>query len=167
MKKLYRWMIAGLLLALPGTGMAMDSQTLLADPARYRVISAGEDEVVYADVQTLFGQQTMDYPGSIENLKFTMYVESYKEKADAFDFERDQLVTEIREFRVELHANKREKVYEMKKSLAGTYDSKGERKLPESFRKAYRIDADAEELYINLYRLERALPVAPVPASDF
>lgn len=167
MRKLYAWMLAGALMTVPGMGMAMDSASLLADPARYRVISADGEEVIYADMETLSGQQTMDYPGSIENMQFTMYVESYKEDGDAFDFARNQLVTEIREFKVRLHANKRDKQYAMKKELTAVYSSGGERKIPESFLKAYRLDADAEDLYLPLYRLEKLAQTASAGVSHF
>lgn len=155
MRQIYALMAAALLAGVPAAGMAMDSQTLLSDPARYRVLSASDDEVVYADMTTLRGQQTLDYPGSIENMHVTLYVESYKEHPDAFDFARNTLVSGIREFHVKIHADKRDGQYAMKKELTAFYDSKGGKKTPDSFLKAYRLDADAEELYLPLSRLER------------
>lgn len=165
MRNRYALLAAGLLAVIPAAAMAMDSETLLSDPARYRVISAGDEEVVYADMTTLSGQQTLDYPGSIENMEVTLYVESYKEHPDAFDFARNTLVSGIREFRVKIHADKREGEYAMKKELTAFYDGKGVKKTPESFLKAYRIDADAEELYLMLSRLERLR--AASPAANF
>lgn len=107
MKKLYSLMMAGLILAAPGAAMAMDSAALQADPAQYRVIYAGEDEVIYADMDTVRGMQTMDYPNSIENMRFKMYVESYRDKVDAADFGEGRLVTQIREFDAGLYVNKK------------------------------------------------------------
>ena len=47
------------------SAMAMDSATLLAHPDRYRVIHADDEEICYADMESLSGMQTMDFPGSI------------------------------------------------------------------------------------------------------
>lgn len=159
MKSYLYALAAGLLLAAPGAASAMDSASLLGDPARYRVVYAGEDEVAYADMTTVSGQQTMDYPGSIENVQFTLYVESYKDKTDAFDFAKDKLVTGIREMTVRLHANKRSGEYEMETALAACYDAKGAPlsfgSLPDEAKRLGELDADARDLYFNLYRLER------------
>ncbi len=159
MKKWMGAVLAGLVLAAPVSSMAMDSNTLLKNPDQYRVLYAGEDEVVYADMNTVMGQQTMDYPGSIENVQMKIYVESYKDKVDAFDFAKDRLVTQIREFDVRLHADKRAGKYEMEKKLTGMYTSDGEGlatvdSLNQTI-KDNKIDADAKDLYFNLYRIER------------
>ena len=67
---------ASLLLALGClTANAMDSQTLVSNPGRYRVISTSPDGIAYADMDSLRAMQTMDYPNSIENMSFTLYVE--------------------------------------------------------------------------------------------
>ena len=42
------------------SAMAMDSATLLAHPDRYRVIHADDEEIFYADMESLSGMQTMD-----------------------------------------------------------------------------------------------------------
>ena len=68
---------ASLLLALGClTANAMDSQTLVNNPSRYRVISTSPDGIVYADMDSLRAMQTMDYPNSIENMNLTLYTES-------------------------------------------------------------------------------------------
>ena len=126
MKKLYSLMLAGLVLAAPTAAMAMDSAELLSHPAKYRVIAAGEDEVVYADLSTLTAIQTMDFPNSVENMHFKMYVESYRDKVNAMDFARDNLVTSIREFDAGLYVNKNTKSYNLETRLAAVYDAKGE-----------------------------------------
>ena len=51
------------------SAMAMDSATLLAHPDRYRVIHADDEEIFYADMESLSGMQTMDFPGSIEKCR--------------------------------------------------------------------------------------------------
>ncbi|GEM_PF-257672 len=158
MKKLYSLMLAGLVLAAPGAAMAMDSAALLAHPDQYRVIYAGEDEVIYADMDTVRGIQTMDFPNSIENMHFKMYVESYKDKVNAMDFAKDNLVTQIREFDAGLYVNKNEKSYKMELKLDGVYDARGAAipsKDQEETGDALKIRAKAKDLYMNLYRLER------------
>ncbi len=174
MKKLYSLMMAGLILAAPGAAMAMDSAALQADPAQYRVIYAGEDEVIYADMDTVRGMQTMDYPNSIENMRFKMYVESYRDKVDAADFGEGRLVTQIREFDAGLYVNKNEKSYKLETKLAAVYDADGkaiESADQEERGDALKIRAKAKDLYMNLYRLEQlslkqAAEQAVAPADE-
>lgn len=158
MKKLYSLMLAGLVLAAPTAAMAMDSAELLSHPAKYRVIAAGEDEVVYADLSTLTAIQTMDFPNSVENMHFKMYVESYRDKVNAMDFARDNLVTSIREFDAGLYVNKNTKSYNLETRLAAVYDAKGEavRALdPKEAKEAEKLRVKAENLYMNLSRMSR------------
>ncbi len=142
-------MLAGL---FAGTGEAMDSETLLKNPARYPVIYATEKMRIYADMETVSAMQTMDYPSSIENVSFTLYAESFKKNADAFDFARGDLVTQIRECKVELAADRREKHYEMTTTPVAVYDAKGERLTGGGDMK---LGASAKEIYYNLSRLLR------------
>ncbi len=158
MKKLYSLMLAGLVLAAPTAAMAMDSAELLSHPAKYRVIAAGEDEVVYADLSTLTAIQTMDFPNSVENMHFKMYVESYRDKVNAMDFARDNLVTSIREFDAGLYVNKNTKSYNLETRLAAVYDAKGEAVKtldPKEAKEAEKLRMKAEDLYMNLSRMTR------------
>lgn len=158
MKKLYSLMLAGLVLAAPTAAMAMDSAELLSHPAKYRVIAAGEDEVVYADLSTLTAIQTMDFPNSVENMHFKMYVESYRDKVNAMDFARDNLVTSIREFDAGLYVNKNTKSYNLETRLAAVYDAKGEAVKaldPKEAKEAEKLRVKAEDLYMNLSRMSR------------
>lgn len=158
MKKLYSLMLAGLVLAAPTAAMAMDSAELLSHPAKYRVIAAGEDEVVYADLSTLTAIQTMDFPNSVENMHFKMYVESYRDKVNAMDFARDNLVTSIREFDAGLYVNKNTKSYNLETRLAAVYDAKGEAVKaldPKEAKDAEKLRVKAEDLYMNLSRMTR------------
>lgn len=158
MKKLYSLMLAGLVLAAPTAAMAMDSAELLSHPAKYRVIAAGEDEVVYADLSTLTAIQTMDFPNSVENMHFKMYVESYRDKVNAMDFVRDNLVTSIREFDAGLYVNKNTKSYNLETRLAAVYDAKGEAVKtldPKEAKEAEKLRVKAEDLYMNLSRMTR------------
>lgn len=160
MKKWMGLMLAGLVLAAPVSSMAAGNYTaFLENPTQYRVLYAGEDEVVYVDINSLMSQQTMDYPGSIENVHMDIYVESYKDKVDAFDFAEGRLVTKIRKFAVDLHADKRAGTYEMKKKLTDMYSYNGDSLAAidsvTQTEKDNRIDADAKDLYFNLYRIER------------
>lgn len=158
MKKLYSLMLAGLVLAAPTAAMAMDSAELLSHPAKYRVIAAGEDEVVYADLSTLTAIQTMDFPNSVENMHFKMYVESYRDKVNAMDFARDNLVTSIREFDAGLYVNKNTKSYNLETRLAAVYDANGEAVKtldPKEAKEAEKLRVKAEDLYMNLSRMTR------------
>lgn len=158
MKKLYSLMLAGLVLAAPTAAMAMDSAELLSHPAKYRVIAAGEDEVVYADLSTLTAIQTLDFPNSVENMHFKMYVESYRDKVNAMDFARDNLVTSIREFDAGLYVNKNTKSYNLETRLAAVYDAKGEAVKtldPKEAKEAEKLRVKAEDLYMNLSRMTR------------
>lgn len=158
MKKLYSLMLAGLVLAAPTAAMAMDSAELLSHPAKYRVIAAGEDEVVYADLSTLTAIQTMDFPNSVENMHFKMYVESYRDKVNAMDFARDNLVTSIREFDAGLYVNKNTKSYNLETRLAAVYDAKGDAVKtldPKEAKEAEKLRVKAEDLYMNLSRMTR------------
>lgn len=158
MKKLYSLMLAGLVLAAPNAAMAMDSASLLANPAKYRVIAAGEDEVVYADLSTLTAIQTMDFPNSVENMHFKMYVESYRDKVNAMDFARDNLVTSIREFDAGLYVNKNTKSYNLETRLCAVYKADGEAlkalDLKEA-KEAEKLRVKAQDLYMNLSRMSR------------
>lgn len=102
MKKIYGALLAALTLSASGTASAMDQETLLADPARYRVIYADEREAVYADMDTALAMSSRDYPGSIENISFTMYVESFAKKPDAMAFQKEETVDCIQEYEATL-----------------------------------------------------------------
>lgn len=132
--------------------MAMDSETLLSNPERYRVVYADEEQMVYADKESLRSMATRDYPGSIENLSAVMYVETYKPRRDAMDFENDSLVRRIDEYTVQLYGNKAKGIYSMEKAFAASYDSTG-RKLTDAGNA--RWDAEAGELYLTLFRMAR------------
>lgn len=159
MKKWMGLALAGLVLAAPMAASAADYTEFLKDPVKYRVLYAGEDEVVYADMDTVMGQQTLDYPGSIENVHMQIYVESYKDKVDAFDFAKGKLVTQVRKFDVQLHADKRAGTYDMKTKLDSVYGWNGESLAAidsaKPSKKDLKLDADAKDLYFNLYRLMR------------
>ena len=172
MKKIIGLVAAALLLGT-SSAMAMDSATLLSQPERYRVIYADQHEVAYADMNTLSGMATMDYPGSLENMHFTMYVETYKPSPDAFDFARGNLISHIREFQMTVYANKREQTYGMEKTLSAIYDAKGKKQDKYSSLAAFsqnrQIAADAKTLFLNLDHQSRpvssrnteAKPVVP------
>lgn len=154
MKKVWAAALAGALLAAPFGAMAMDSNTLLEDPARYRVIYADEEETVYADMDTVQSMATRDYPGSIENMSFTMYVETYAKNPDAMDFEAGKLVTTVQKYQTKLYGNKAKDQYKMETSLAAVYDPAGKR-IGNADWKGPKTDAEADDLYYTLYRLIR------------
>ena len=117
---------ASLLLALGClTANAMDSQTLVSNPGRYRVISTSPDGIVYADMDSLQAMQTMDYPNSIENMSFTLYVEKYAGIRDDLVFQMGQEIHQINEYKAALHANKRKGTYDLKADLTKVYRPDG------------------------------------------
>lgn len=161
MKKIYSLLAAAFLFGST-SAMAMDSATLLSHPEQYRVIYADDHEIAYADMNTLSGMATMDYPGSLENMHFTMYVETYQPAPTAFDFAKGNLVSNIREFRVQLYANKREKNYGMEKTLSAIYDSQGNKQETygsiQDIVRNRKITADAKTLFLNLDHQSRIAP---------
>lgn len=134
-----------------GAVQAMDSETLLKTPTRYPVLYADANTRIYADVQTISAMQTMDYPGSIENVSFTLYAEIFKEHADVFDFSRGDLVQKIREVKIELYADRRERHYGMSLTPVAVYNAKGEEQPAEEGK--LKLRASAKELYYNLAHL--------------
>lgn len=117
---------ASLLLALGClTANAMDSQTLVSNPGRYRVISTSPDGIAYADMDSLRAMQTMDYPNSIENMSFTLYVEKYAGIRDDLIFQLGQEIHQINEYKAALHANKREGTYDLNADLTNVYHTDG------------------------------------------
>ena len=103
MKKLLSLLsLSFLLLAGSLTSQAMDSDTLLQSPDRYRVVSAQNDSVVYVDINTIQAIQTMDYPNSLENLSCTLYVETYAHPLDAEAYQSGRLIRQINEYKAGL-----------------------------------------------------------------
>lgn len=105
---------------------AMDSETLLSNPARYRVISSEPDGIVYVDMETISGMQTMDYPNSIENITCVLYAEKYNSTIDAMTFANDQTIRQINEYQASFYANKREDTYELETTLTNICTPKGD-----------------------------------------
>lgn len=131
---------------------AMDSATLLANPIRYRVISTQADGIVYADMDTLTGMQTMDYPNSIENLSCTLYVEKYSGTLDAMAIQRNKTIHQINEYTADFHADKWEDTYTLTTTLTNIYTPKGQ---------PYEIKCDTiqftqqKDMFLALHRLNR------------
>lgn len=138
------------MMGLPAASMAMDPATLLSDPARYRPVYAEGDQTIYADVETLRSMQSRDFPGSIENISVTLYVESYVADPDAMDFEEGHLVSSIDEYSAVVHGNKREGVYTLQKKLTASYDGQG--KETDRSARGHHFEAEAEDMYYTLVR---------------
>ncbi len=155
MKKILLALFAGLTLST--SAFAMDAETLISHPERYRVVYADANETAYADMESLSGQQTMDFPSSLENVSFTLYVETYKDPLDAFDFDNRDLISSIREFKVDISADKRENHYTMDRALMAKYDAKGKSlSLYDNLKElaaANKFTADAKTLYVHLKRI--------------
>ena len=81
------------------------------------------------------------------------YVETYKPRRDAMDFENGALVERIDEYTVRLSGNKVKGLYSMEKTLSASYDSAGKEL---SSGGAAHWDADADELYRALFRVSHS-----------
>lgn len=150
MKKLMSLLsLSFLLLAGSFTAQAMDSETLLQSPDRYRVVSTQPDGIVYVDINTIKAIQTMDYPNSIENISCTLYVETYASPLDAMAFQENKLIRQINEYKASLHGNKREDTFTLDADLTSVYTPDGQ---------AQEITADTmqfkqiKSLFINIRR---------------
>jgi hypothetical protein len=153
MKKLFTlFSLLSLLLIGCLSVSAMDSDTLLNNSFRYRVIGTQPDGIVYVDMETLQGMQTMDYPNSIENVSCKLYVEKYNSTIDAMTFQNGQLIRQINEYDAKFHANKRENKYELDAKLNGVFTPQGT---------AYEVKLDTfsfkniKEMFIGVHRLEK------------
>lgn len=164
MKKWMAALAAAVVMAAPFAADAMDSKTLLSDPARYRVIYADGRDVVYADMETLSGLQTMDYPSTIENMEFTMYVETYRRKIRLWDFEQERMVAHIRAYAAGLHANKAAGKYVLETKLTGLFTGQGEA-LPLEGKPHGKdhLQGEARDMYFTLSRIERQEALAQTP----
>lgn len=139
---------------------AMDMSTLMADPVRYRVVTADEDEIVFADMNTMAAIQTRDYPVSLENIHVNLYVGHYRDgkQITAMDWTNQNIMSRIDEYAVQISANRRTNSIAMKPSLTASWKPDGTAlaKTQEKW------DGDAEDLYINLQLIP---PVKTVPGK--
>ena len=152
MKKLLSLLsLSFLLLAGSLTSQAMDSNTLLQSPDRYRVVSAQNDSVVYVDINTIQAIQTMDYPNSLENLSCTLYVETYAHPLDAEAYQSGRLIRQINEYKASFHANKREQSYSFDSTLTGVYAPDGQSFYANTSADPLRL-RDVMGTFINIHR---------------
>lgn len=132
------------------SSFAMDSTTLLNNPERYRILSTQPDGIVYVDMDSLNGLQTMDFPNSLETISCTLYVEKYNSTLDAMAIQRNKTIRQINEYSAEFHADKVKGVYTISPKLNQVYTAKGQ---------PYSVKVDTiqwnhpKELFINLFRL--------------
>ncbi len=155
MKKVWAALMAGLVLAAPTAAMAMDSATLLADPARYRVICADGEKAVYADMETVRAMESRDFPSSVENISFTMYVETYAKKPDAMAYQTGNTVTDIQQYEATARGNKREDSYRLETKLTAVYDRNGAQ-IGDASWKGKKAGLEADDLYYSLFRAVHA-----------
>lgn len=132
------------------SSFAMDSNTLLNDPVRYRVLSTQPDGIVYVDMDSLNGLQTMDFPNSLETISCTLYVEKYSSTLDAMAIQRNKTIHQINEYTADFHADKVKGTYTVSPKLTNVYTAQG---------KPYEVKVDTfqftriKDTFINLYRL--------------
>ena len=109
------------------SAIAMDSDTLQNNPYRYRVVSTQPDGIVYMDMDSVQALQTRDLPSSIENISCTLYVEKYAKKVDAMAFQQNQLISQISEYKADIHANKVKDKYLIDADFQGAYTADGKK----------------------------------------
>ena len=74
MKK-HIWLAVTLALGLSSSAaFAMDANTLLSHPERYRVVETNGNSLSFVDMKTLRVMETRDYPSSIGYIDGTLYV---------------------------------------------------------------------------------------------
>lgn len=129
---------------------AMDSQTLLQNPSRYRVVSTQPDGIVYVDTDSLRSIQTRDYPSSIENISAKLYVERYNPTITDMTFEQGQTISQIDEYTAKVHGQKRENIYEIEPTLDASYTPDG--KILDT-KGTPTVFQNVRHLFINLSRL--------------
>lgn len=132
------------------SAFAMDSDTLLNNPSRYRVLSTQPDGIVYVDMDSLHGLQTMDFPSSLETISCTLYVEKCGSTLDAMAIQRNKTIHQINEYTADFHADKVKGAYTVSTKLTNVYTAQG---------KPYEVKIDTfqftriKDAFINLYRL--------------
>lgn len=136
------------------SAMAMDSATLQNNPFQYRVISTQPDGIVYMDMDSVQAIQTRDLPSSIENVSCTLYVEKYAKKMDAMSFEEGKLISQISEYKADIHADKVENNYQIHADFQTAYTPDG--KKLDTAKDTLRIK-NIKNLYMYVHRLV-ALP---------
>ena len=151
MKKIISLLAMLCLFLLTSTSVfAMDSDTLLNNPFRYRVLSTQPDGIVYVDMDSIQGLQTMDFPSSLETLSCTLYVEKYSNTLDAMAIQRNKTIHQINEYTADFHAYKVKGAYTVSTKLTNVYTAQG---------KPYEVKVDTfqftrvKDTFINLYRL--------------
>lgn len=148
------------LLAAPVSVAAMDSHTLQDHPEKYRPVYASEKGVVYADVDTI--QLGDPIPGQLPMLQADLYAEVYEPIPTYDNISAGNLVQYVFAYRTKLLAvhkvkgNTEKLAYYIDNRLTATYDKEGNpataRPIPGMERDPFQIGAEAEDLYLNLYR---------------
>lgn len=135
---------------------AMDSQTLLHNPDRYRVVSTQPTGIVYVDMDSLSSMQSRDYPSSIENISAKLYVEKYNPTITDMTFEQGQTITQIDEYTAQVHGQKNDNVYAYETTLDASYTPDGKELTPLSTQVVPPAFHDVPHLFLNLSRLARS-----------
>lgn len=154
MKKKVAVLLSVLTMAVGVQSFAISSQDLMNNPLMYRVISAKDNCLVYVDMNSIRGMQTMDYPNSIENITCNVYVEEYKPNLTAMDYQNNTLVSAIHRGQMSIHANKATDEIEGTFTVFSTFDQDGKiiKSTEKDKRQAVSIGAD-KNLFTTLHRL--------------
>ncbi len=141
----------GLLAGTMQSSQAMDVNTLLSQPEKYKTVYADSQQVIYVDTDTIKGTQTMDYPNSMRTMTMKLYVEHFKDYKDInrTDWsDAKKLVSHIDEFDATIFHNKRKKVVEWKQTdLIKQYTATGADYTGEGT--SPKIGVDAIDVYMN------------------
>ncbi|MCI1751082.1 MAG: hypothetical protein LKI17_07155 [Megasphaera cerevisiae] len=162
-------MMAGtFLIGISGVSAAMDVQTLVDNASRYRVVETDDNQVVFADFDSIISMQTRDNPSTIENVKVKLYVENYKDfdATSPLDWQNGTFVVGIDEYDGYIAVNKNTKKVNMTTTLKSQYT--GTMPANNKNTKDCYYDFDAEAIYRNIknYELRTANKAGDFYLSD-
>ncbi len=137
---------------LSGTAFAIDADTIFTQPGRYRVVETTDQAMTFVDAQTLMISESRDYPSSVGNISGRFYVMDTMKNPTAIDFQKNELVTGIREYDVQLFGNKQAGDFKVTNAkLKRAFAADGE----SSDSKQGFITKSPKQLFTNLSILDR------------
>jgi hypothetical protein len=127
MKK-HIWLAVTLALGLSSSAaFAMDANTLLSHPERYRVVETNGNSLSFVDMKTLRVMETRDYPSSIGYIDGTLYVVETVKNPSVMDYQNNRLVTDIHEYKLHLFGDKEKGEYKLDNTVfVQSCDAEGE-----------------------------------------
>lgn len=139
--------------ALSGTAFAINADTILLLPGRYRIVEITDQAITFVDAPTLKISESRDYPSSVGNISGRFYVMDTVKNPTAMNFQKSELVTGIREYDVQLFGNKQTGDFKvMDAKLKQVFTADGE----SSDSKQDFITKSPKQLFTNLSLFDRA-----------